>query len=64
VSSCEVTLTGTVESREDRRRAEDLVEQVSGVKHVQNNLRVQEGSTFSGSSAAGGTQTPPTGGSI
>ena len=41
VSSCEVTLTGTVNSREDKRRAEDLAEHVSGVKHVQNNLRVQ-----------------------
>lgn len=37
----EVTLTGTVRSRDDKRRAEDLAEQVSGVKHVQNNLRVQ-----------------------
>jgi len=42
VSKCEVTLTGSVNSREDRRRAEDLAEQVSGVKHVQNNLRVQQ----------------------
>lgn len=42
VSKCEVTLTGTVNSREDKRRAEDLADQVSGVKHVQNNLRVQQ----------------------
>lgn len=42
VSDAEVTLTGTVTSREQRRRAEDCVEDVSGVKHVQNNLRVQD----------------------
>jgi osmotically-inducible protein OsmY len=41
VTNCEVTLTGTVDSREEKRRAEDLVEQVSGVQHVQNNIRVQ-----------------------
>ncbi|MFL5295297.1 MAG: BON domain-containing protein [Phenylobacterium sp.] len=42
VSQCEVTLTGTVNSRDDKRRAEDIAEQISGVKHVQNNLRVQD----------------------
>ncbi|HZZ37080.1 MAG TPA: BON domain-containing protein [Caulobacteraceae bacterium] len=36
----EVTLTGTVESREDKRRTEDLADAVSGVRHVQNNLRI------------------------
>lgn len=41
VSNCEVTLTGTVESRDEKRRAEDCAEAVSGVKNVQNNLRVQ-----------------------
>jgi osmotically-inducible protein OsmY len=41
VKDCEVTLTGTVTEREDKRRAEDIAENVSGVKHVQNNLRVQ-----------------------
>jgi len=38
----EVTLTGNVDSREDKRRAEDLVESISGVRNVQNNLRVQQ----------------------
>jgi osmotically-inducible protein OsmY len=42
VSGCEVTLTGTVDSREAKRRAEDCAESVSGVRHVQNNLRVQQ----------------------
>jgi osmotically-inducible protein OsmY len=41
VSAGEVTLSGTVTSREERRRAEDLAESISGVKHVQNNIRVQ-----------------------
>jgi hypothetical protein len=40
----EVTLTGTVDSKEAKRRAEDCAESVLGVSHVQNNLRVQSGS--------------------
>lgn len=46
VSSGEVTLSGTVESREAKHRAERIVEDLSGVKHVQNNLRIQQGSYF------------------
>ncbi|MBV9570440.1 MAG: BON domain-containing protein [Alphaproteobacteria bacterium] len=41
VQSQEVTLTGTVSSRNERRLAEETVESVSGVKYVQNNLRVK-----------------------
>jgi osmotically-inducible protein OsmY len=37
----EVTLSGLVSRREDKRRAEDLAENCSGVTHVQNNLRIQ-----------------------
>jgi len=40
VNDTEVTLTGTVDSRQAKRRAEDLADRVSGVTHVQNNLRV------------------------
>lgn len=40
VAGSEVTLAGTVETRRERRRAEDCAERVSGVTHVQNNLRV------------------------
>ncbi|MFB9949476.1 BON domain-containing protein [Rhizobium puerariae] len=40
VKQAEVTLDGFVSSRWDKRRAEDLVDDVSGVRHVQNNLRV------------------------
>jgi len=39
VSNGEVTLTGTVEDRQSRRRAEDIAESVSGVSYVQNNIR-------------------------
>jgi osmotically-inducible protein OsmY len=52
VSGGEITLDGTVNSREDKRRAEDLTENVSGVRHVQNNLRVQQGSETAASTSA------------
>ena len=42
VSGGEVTLSGSVDSRYSKRLAEDLAEEVSGVKHVQNNLRVRQ----------------------
>lgn len=48
VESCEVTLTGEVPSREMKRRAEDVAEAVSGVKHVQNNIRVKQSEQTSG----------------
>lgn len=47
VSSSEVTLDGTVHSRAAKHRAEHCAERISGVNHVQNNLRVQEPSSFS-----------------
>jgi osmotically-inducible protein OsmY len=43
VSGGEVTLSGTVDSREAKHRAERIVEDLSGVTHVQNNIRVQAG---------------------
>ena len=42
VKDCEVTLSGSVNSREEKRRAEDLIERLSGVKDVTNNLRVTQ----------------------
>lgn len=42
VENAEVTLDGTVDSRRAKRRAEDCVDRISGVRHVQNNLRVDE----------------------
>jgi len=40
VNGDEVTLTGVVNNRMQKRRAEDLVESVSGVRNVENRLRV------------------------
>ena len=39
VQDGEVTLSGSVRDRRDKRLAEDIVEHVLGVRHVQNNLR-------------------------
>lgn len=55
VSDGEVTLSGHVDDRPSRRRAEDLVERVSGVGHVQNNLRVRD-RQGEGSPGAGASQ--------
>lgn len=41
VKEGEITLNGTTHSREDKRRAEDLVEKVRGVTDVHNRLRVE-----------------------
>lgn len=41
VQNGEVTLDGRVDSRYSKRLAEDITEDVSGVRHVQNNLRVR-----------------------
>ena len=51
VEGSEVVLTGTVNTREDKRRAEDLAESISGVTNVQNQLRV----THRGSERESGT---------
>ncbi|HET9627888.1 MAG TPA: BON domain-containing protein, partial [Novosphingobium sp.] len=52
VKDGEVTLSGTVGNREAKRRAEDCIDRISGVKHVQNNLRVEDRSQVSGQSGA------------
>jgi hypothetical protein len=44
VKDGEVTLTGTVESRQAKRMTEDIVEESVGVTHVSNQLRVDNGS--------------------
>jgi len=53
VSGGEVTLSGTVESREAKHRAERIVEDVSGVRHVQNNLRVEPGNPLTSAPSRG-----------
>ena len=52
-----VTLTGTVNSRREKRAAADCAEDVSGVDDVTNNLRVQKDGdrSDSGRSSAGST---------
>ena len=58
VENGEVTLSGSVESRQAKRQAEDCVEDVTGVKHVQNNLRVNSSSSSQfGSYAESGSET-------
>jgi hypothetical protein len=66
VKNGEVTLTGTVDERQAKRMAEDIAENVSGVKDVHNNIRVQHGSMqeqgsqtqqHSGTMASSGTGT-------
>jgi osmotically-inducible protein OsmY len=42
VSNGEVTLQGTVRDRRDRRLAEDLVDEVSGVREIHNEIRVSQ----------------------
>jgi hypothetical protein len=42
VQDGEVTLSGTVDSKAARRRAEDIADEVSGVSYIQNNLRVRQ----------------------
>ena len=44
--SNEVTLNGSVTSRAAKRRAEDIVHDIGGVNHVQNNLRVESGDSY------------------
>jgi osmotically-inducible protein OsmY len=41
VQNCEVTLSGTVNTRWEKRRAEDCAESVSGVKNVENRIKVK-----------------------
>ena len=56
VENGEVTLDGTVDDRRAKRRAEDNAEAISGVTHVQNNLRARQpgGMQGGGQTAHGG----------
>ena len=59
VSGSEATLTGTVKSRADKRRAEAIAESVTGVSNVENRLRVKQNdygtSRYSGTEMSGAT---------
>lgn len=67
VAECEVTLVGTVNDRESKRRAEQLAEAISGVKHVQNNLRVSQlnqGTSSTTATGAGSASTTTSGSGV
>lgn len=62
IQNNEVILSGTVNSKEEKRRAEDIVESVSGVRNVENRLKVghhddSTSSTMSGSTRTTGSET-------
>jgi len=48
VKDGEVTLSGSVDNREAKHRAERLIEDIPGVVHVQNNLRANPDSALTG----------------
>lgn len=57
VKDGDVTLSGTVASRDDKRRAEDLAERCSGVNDVTNQLRTRpQGQTGTRSGESGSTE--------
>lgn len=60
VSNGEVTLTGTVNHRNAKRRAEDMAEAISGVRNVENRLRVTATSDTHSSSLPGAHTTAST----
>jgi len=53
VKSGEVFLKGTVKNRQEKRRAEDIIENISGVKNVENHIKVQLESSIQGNSGQG-----------
>jgi osmotically-inducible protein OsmY len=59
VENTEVTLTGTVPTRRDKRRAEDIADSVSGVTNVENRIRVKQSGAhnYSDTTVASGTST-------
>ena len=64
VKGGEVTLAGSVRTRDEKRFTEDLAERISGVRDVNNNLKIKAaddviGTARSGSSMLGLTDNPP-----
>lgn len=65
VSNGEITLSGEVDSKRAKRHAEDCADSVSGVTHVQNNLRIRQPDQTAGqtpTSAGSPSSTPSSGG--
>lgn len=52
VEACEVTLTGSVATRDQKRRAEEIAERVRGVNDVHNQLRVVRSEAMPGMNAS------------
>jgi hypothetical protein len=66
VTNCEVTLSGSVDSRQAKFRAEQIAEDILGVKDVSNQLRVKRqlaGSTSDSGSSLGSSGTTSSSGS-
>ncbi len=55
VDSGEVTLSGTVDNRWAKRRAEDIADGVSGVKNVENRIKVSTGNNSGSGRETGST---------
>ena len=51
-----IIISGTVESKEDKRRAEDIAESVYGVRNVQNQLKVEHNRNESYNEKSRGTK--------
>jgi len=62
VQGGEVTLGGSVSSRDQKRRAEDLAESCSGVSDVTNSLRINKQDSSTQRASQGGPQTGSPGG--
>jgi len=61
VNNAEVTLTGTVSDRSQKRRAEDIAESISGVKNVENRIKVGTSSNMGSSTSNMGSSSGTTG---
>jgi osmotically-inducible protein OsmY len=62
VKGGEVTLSGTVDNREAKRRSEDIAESVMGVREVMNQIRIQGTESRSRTSTSGSGRTSRNGG--
>lgn len=56
VSGSTVTLSGTVNDKRQKRHAEDIVEDISGVREVENNLKIKAGETEKNNNDNGGNK--------
>jgi hypothetical protein len=57
----DLILTGTVSSKEEKRRAEDIVENISGIRNVENRIRVGHSNEPSGRGSMGNATGSSTG---